>query len=187
MPTRLSAQNSALVLVDVQGKLARMMPDAESLIHRICVLLQGAVQLDIPILWLEQNPAGLGPTVPEISALLRARRPIAKQHFDACSEPDFARQIAALNRRYLILCGIEAHICVLQTALGLLTQKHAVYIVADAVASKQEAHKQLALQRLTQEGCRLCNVEMLLFEWLASAQHPAFKPLLPLIKSLPRL
>ncbi|GGO68740.1 isochorismatase family protein [Bowmanella pacifica] len=184
MPVRLSAQNCALLLIDVQGKLARMMPDATGLLARLAVLLQAADKLDIPILWLEQNPQGLGPTLPELTRYLGDRQPIVKYHFDACAEPGLCSHLSELNVEHLVVCGIEAHICVYQTCLGLLELGKQVHLLTDAIASRQDSARQLAVQRLAQEGAKLCNTDMVLFEWLGQAQHPQFKNLLPLIKAL---
>lgn len=184
MPVRLNTHNSALILIDVQGKLARMMPDVSGLLARIGALLQAADKLGVPIIWLEQNPQGLGATLPELSALLAGRQPIIKQHFDACAEPDIHQRLSELTAEHLVVCGIEAHVCVYQTAMGLLALGKQVHVPVDAVASRYDEARHLAVQRLAQEGARLSNTDMLLFEWLGSAKHPEFRSVLELIKGL---
>lgn len=171
-----------VMLIDVQGKLARGMPDSEALIARICTLLKGARALGLPVLWLEQYPKGLGHTVPEITEILSDQLPLEKSTFSACGSSTFSEALSLSGRKQWLLCGIETHVCVYQTALGMLSHGFSVEIVSDAVASRQPEDKVLALQKMQRAGAELTSVEMCLFELVKRAGSDAFKAILPLIR-----
>lgn len=178
----LTISNTALVLVDVQGKLARLMDNHESLVMNLRKLLQGAQALGLPILWLEQNPAGLGPTIPELTELLQGQEPFAKMSFSCCGDEKFLTALKATGRRQVLLAGIEAHVCIYLTAMDLLKLGFEVEIVADAVSSRVAANRELALRKMERLGAGLTCVEMALFELLGRAEGPAFKTMLKVIK-----
>ena len=137
----LQRDHAALVLIDIQGKMAERMHDKETLYRNLQILVQGARALDLPVLWLEQYPRGLGPTIPEIAELLSDQRPLAKTCFSACGLDAFQTALRATGRRQILLAGIESHICVWQTARDLLNTGHHVEIVSDAVSSRTAANK----------------------------------------------
>ncbi|MCL6417511.1 isochorismatase family protein [Aestuariirhabdus sp. Z084] len=178
----LHPDNSALLFIDVQGKLAQQMPQAEQLFHRLEQLLRGALTLGLPIIWMEQNPEGLGGTLPRFVGLLEGRSPLVKQSFSGWAEPGIRAAIVASGAQQLLLCGIEAHVCVYQSASDLLAAGYEVQVVADAVASRDPNNRQLALDRLVGDGAQLTSVEMALFELLGGADNPAFPALLSVIK-----
>jgi nicotinamidase-related amidase len=178
----LEVPNCCLVVVDVQGKLAQLMTGKESLVNNIQILIQAAKLLDIPILWCQQVPEALGPTVPEIAGLLTGIEPIDKASFSCCGQERFNAELNALGREQVLLCGIEAHVCIYQTAMELMDGGLDITIIADAVSSRTEQNKQIALMRLSAEGARVSSTEMALFELLRTAQHPQFKQVAKLVK-----
>ena len=179
---------SQLVLVDMQVKLAPAMPaEAMQMVARNCaILVQAASLLNIPSVLTEHYPQGLGATLPEIMQHLPNTKAITKMAFSACGEPKFNQQLQRENS-HIVLAGMEAHICVLQTALDLLKAGKQVFVVEDAILSRSRstqtnANKANAINRLLQAGCIVTNTESVLFEWLGSANHPAFKAISKLIK-----
>ena len=172
---------AAFILIDLQEKLLRVIHGKEALVESCAKLARGTAALGVPILWTEQNPRGLGPTVPEVAELLPGE-PVAKVSFSCCGEPAFAEAVAALGRKQLILAGIESHVCVWQTAADLLTAGHEVHICADAVSSRTPENRQIGLERARAAGAVVTSVEMALFELLHSADDPAFKAILQIVK-----
>lgn len=178
----LEIQKSCLIVVDVQGKLAQLMYEKEHLFHSIQILIKAAHILRIPVLWCQQCPQSLGPTVPQIAELLGESEPINKASFSCCSEQQFTRKLKGLARSQLLLCGIEAHVCIYQTAVDLLGQGYDVTVLEDATSSRTPENKQVAIRRMPAEGAHISSVEMALFELLRTAEHPQFKQIARLIK-----
>ncbi len=178
----LESDQCCLVVVDVQGKLAQLMVDKEVLFKNIRILIQAAKILDIPVLWCQQVPTALGPTLPDIAELLSEEDPIDKASFSCAGHEPFNVQLEALGRRQVLLCGIETHVCIYQTAMDLLASDFGVTIVADAVSSRTAENKQIALTRLAAEGVILASTEMLLFELLKTAEHPQFRTLAKFVR-----
>ena len=178
----LNIQDCCLVVVDVQGKLAQLMYEKEVLFKNIQVLIKSAKILDIPILWCQQCPDALGPTLPEIAQLLTDCEPIDKSVFSCCGAEQFNIELNELKRRQVILCGIESHVCVYQTAVDLLRKGFCVDLVADAVSSRTLENKQIGINRMAAEGVNISCTEMALFELLRTAEHPQFKQVAKLIK-----
>ncbi len=183
-PMLCDAEQSVLVVVDIQPRLAEAMPEAEreGMLATTAMLIQAAKALGIPIVVTEQYPKGLGSTCEEIAALLPPEtRPIAKTGFACTCAPPFRQAIEATGpRRQIILTGQEAHVCVLQTAFALQGE-HQVFVVEDAVCSRKPEHKVYALERMRQAGVVVLSGESVLFEWLRDAAHPCFKELAKLI------
>jgi nicotinamidase-related amidase len=175
-PKLVRAADSALAIVDVQERLAAVMPARDSVVRAIRTLLEAASLLEIPILLTEQYVKGLGPTVPEVGAHLppRAIR-IEKTGFSACAA-------LPLTRPQVVLAGMEAHVCVLQTALEWAAAGRDVFVVADAVCSRSEANRTNALARLQSAGVVVTNTESVLFEWLRDAAHEHFRAISKLIR-----
>ncbi|MBN1362246.1 MAG: hydrolase [Sedimentisphaerales bacterium] len=178
----LRIDDCCLVVVDVQGKLAQLMVDKTTLFENIRILIQAAKILDIPILWCQQVPNALGPTALEIAELLADAEPIDKACFSCWGAEPFRERLQATGRKQVLLCGIETHVCIYQTALDLLTQDYRPTVVADAVSSRSLENRQIALMRLTAEGIDIASTEMVLFELLQSAEHPQFKAIARLVK-----
>ena len=175
-------EDSVLVVVDVQGKLAQLMHGKEELFGNIKRIIRGAKILDIPVLWVEQNPAGLGPTTPEIAALLPGE-PIPKFSFSCCGETRFMEALRKLDRRQVLLAGIESHVCIYQTAIGLAGLQYEVQIVADAVSSRTARNRDIGLQKAKDGGATLTSVELALFELLRVAEGPRFKEILDVVRT----
>ena len=171
---------SQLVVIDVQEKLAAAMPaDAlQALVKNCGILLQAASLLEIPVLHTEQYPRGLGHT---LSALAVPGTAIEKTTFSCCAEPKFCRQLTG-DRPQVILAGMEAHICVLQTALALQADGRQVFVVEDAVLSRNAGNKANALSRLRHAGVVVTNTESVVFEWLGKAEGEAFKQISRLVR-----
>lgn len=173
----LDAFRARLVIVDFQARLMPAIHDGARVLAHAVRLAGAAKLLGVPILLTEQNPAGLGNTVPELAG---SGPVVTKMSFDACGEPDF---LAALPEDgELVLCGCEAHVCLGQTALGLLALGRRVIVVQDAVGSRVAESKTVALRRLERHGAEIVTTEMVAFEWLRNASHPRFREVLALVK-----
>lgn len=179
----LTQQNSFIVVIDIQQRLLAAMPQAvgEQVVRATEVLLQAADVLNIPVVATEQYPKGLGATVETLQSHLSPASQIEKTCFSCASADDFMATLRASHRRQVILTGMEAHVCVLQTALALLAQGFQVFVVEDAVCSRSQKNQDNAMQRLRQAGVIITNTESVLFEWLADAKHPEFRKLSKLI------
>jgi nicotinamidase-related amidase len=174
--------NCCLVVVDVQGKLAQLMHDKETLFKNIRILIQSAKILNIPILWCEQVPSALGPTIPEIAELLTDNQPISKSSFSCCGCEEFNRRLETIGRKHILICGLETHVCVYQTTIDLFTKGYEVDCVADAVSSRMLSNKETGLKRIADEGARISSTEMAIFEILKTAEHPQFRQIAKLVK-----
>lgn len=178
----LQADHTALVIVDVQGKLAQLMPDRETLFSNLQRMVKGALALELPVLWVEQLPQKLGPTIPEVADLLQDQQPIAKSSFSCARNEAFNAALSRSGRRQLLLVGIEAHICVYQSAMDLVEAGYEVEVVADAVGSRSAGNKNVGLRKMLAHGVGLTSTEMALFELLGDAGHPAFRAIQALIR-----
>jgi len=178
----LDIQQCCLTVVDVQGKLAQLMHGREALFRNVQILVLAAKILEIPILWCQQCPDALGPTIPEIAQHLSDIEPINKSAFSCCGTEQFIAGLKDLARNQVLLCGIETHVCIYQTAVDLLRQGFNVNVIADAVSSRTLENKQIALNRLAVEGAKITCTEMALFELLKTAEHPKFKQVTRLVK-----
>lgn len=176
------AERSVLVVIDLQEKLAPAIPGIEAILTRAEKLIRAARRLDVPVLATEQYPKGLGPTAASLRPLLDDGEVIEKIHFSAAAEAPFRTRLRALGRPEAILCGTESHVCVQQTALGLVEQGLACRLVADASGSRDPANHTAACARMARAGIDIVSTEMVLFEWLGRADTDAFRDLLPLIK-----
>ncbi|MBN1393032.1 MAG: hydrolase [Sedimentisphaerales bacterium] len=178
----LNIENSLLVVVDVQGKLASLMHDRDALSKNIQILIKAAKMLDIPILWCQQVPDALGATIPEIAEMLSGDEPINKTSFSCCGDEQFISKLTSLTRPQILLTGIEAHVCIYQTAVDLQAKDFTVSVIADAVSSRTLDNKQTALSKMQAMGINISTTEMALFELLKTADHPKFKQIAKLVK-----
>jgi len=172
----------ALVVIDFQEKLLPKILGADAVAEQGTKLIRFARELGIPILWTEQYPKGLGRTVAPVAAELESIVPIEKTAFGCLGDKAFADALAATGRNQLLLTGIEAHICVMQTALLAIEQGYRVFVPRDAVGSRFEPEYRAGLDRLERAGAELVTTEMAIFEILREAGTPDFKKALPLIK-----
>lgn len=178
----LTKETTGLIVVDIQGKLARIVHASDSLIANCEKLIKSAQVLDIPIVYLEQNPDKLGSTVDELRVLLSEGSPIHKYAFNACNEPSFLAALNDYNIDNWLVCGIEAHICVYQTATGLSERGYKVQVVGDCIASRRESNKQLALNRLQQNNIAVTGLEMCVYEMVKDCRTLEFKDILALVR-----
>ena len=178
----LYSDQAAILLIDVQERLVQAMSRKDELLRNLEILLKGGNIFGMPVLWAEQHPKGLGPTVPALSALLPGQQPIIKRSFSCCGHEPFLQALNALQRKQMLVAGIETHVCVFQTALELHNLGYAVQVVSDAVSSRTPANNQIGLDRLRAEGITLTSTEMALFELLKVAEGAQFKEILTLVK-----
>jgi len=174
---------SQVVVIDIQDKLVDVMPKSEikKVIDASSVLIQAAKILEVRCLYTEQYPKGLGLTVKKIKSLL-PEPAIEKKTFSCLDESKFKSALVK-SRPQIILCGLETHICILQTALALKAAGKEVFVVEDATLSRSSLHHQNAIARLRSEGIVVTNIESVIFEWLRAAEGDHFKIIAKLIKS----
>ena len=188
----LDASRSTLLLIDIQGKLVQMVHRPAVLLETTRRLLRLADLFAVPVLLSEQYPRGLGPTEASLLDLFgRLSGPafrLEKNSFSCCRDPGFkallerARPGLPADRHQVVVGGIEAHVCVLQTVLELLEAGHPVHVCWDAVSGRGEAYRASALQRMAAAGATLTNHESVAFEWARHKDHPSFKALSALLK-----
>lgn len=177
-----SIDKTVMLLVDVQGRLAQLMVEKESLFKSLQIMIQSMKILNIPVLWMEQIPQKIGPTLDELSQLMPDNQPIEKYAFSCCREPDFMQALEAIGRTQVILTGIETHICVYQTGVDLIDKGYEVQVVSDCVSSRTKENKEIGIQRLAQSGAAVTSTEMVLFELLEKAEGDRFREIAKLIK-----
>lgn len=178
----LTPEEAVLLVVDIQGKLAQLMYQKDLLFANACRMVQGAQVLDLPIIWTEQIPEKLGPTVEPVAQALQNHELISKSSFSCWGEPRFREALQAEGREQVFLLGIETHICIYQTARDLLAQSYEVHVVADAVSSRTPENRSLALQKMQSLGAHLTCTEMALYEMLEDATHHKFRQILSIVK-----
>jgi nicotinamidase-related amidase len=176
----LERTKSLLLLVDMQERLVPAMVDAGDVTGRCGVLLRGAHELGVPILATEQYPKGLGPTLPAFAGLLSGR--LEKLEFSAYANAAIREELKRTGQTQLVLAGVEAHVCVLQTGLDLIDAGYRVFVAADCVSSRRAESREVALHRLARAGATLITGEMALFEWLRSADAPEFRAISQMIR-----
>ncbi len=185
MPVLAKVADSVLVLVDIQERLAAAMPTSvrTRVVRSSGILVQSAAALDVPLIITAQYPAGLGPLEPALVKHLPANvHRIEKTCFSCANAAEFTAVLEQTKRRQVILCGMETHICILQTALDLQRQGYTVFVIEDAVSSRAKPNQENALARLRQAGVLISNMESILFEWLRDSTHEHFKMLSGLIR-----
>lgn len=179
----LSKEKPVLVVIDVQEKLLPRIMHSERVVNRITTAIGMAKIFNLPIIVTEQNPRGLGSTVPEIESALPIYNPISKTEFSCLRSSAFRSQIENLNRKTLVLVGIETHICVQQTALDAINEGYSVFVLADAVSSANEMDHVIALDAMAREGVVISTVQSLMYEMLRSSSASEFRDVLSLVKS----
>ncbi len=171
----LNSQETALLIIDIQEKLAAAMKYKEQVVDNVLHLIELAKLLKIPILLTEQYPKGLGKTLPEIQEVLPDYTPFEKTDFDSCREAGFLEKVAATGRKKLVLTGMEAHVCVLQTALGLMKEGYVVHIVQDGIASRFKKNFKIGIGFMRSAGMVITSTEMALFQLLEKSGTEPFK------------
>ncbi len=180
-----NAKNSLLVIVDIQTKLTSAMPMKvlARMQRNSGLLLKAADALNIPVIATEQYPQGLGPMESDIVTLLPNNTiRIEKTSFSCTGKEEFNEVLKESGREQIIIIGIEAHVCVLQTAMNLIAQGYSVFVVTDATCSRQRENYESAVQRMDNAGASICNSESVVFEWLGDSKHEQFKFLSALVR-----
>jgi nicotinamidase-related amidase len=178
----LNRKLAGLVVVDIQERLLPAIFENERVVQNARRLIQGAAVLQIPVLATEQYRKGLGPTVEDVAKVIPGFAPLEKVAFSACGAAEFVAALASRNTSDVILCGIEAHVCVTQTCLDLLDRGSRVFVVADAISSRTAENYRFGVDRMRSSGAVIVSTEMVLFELLQQAGTPEFKEILPLVK-----
>ena len=179
----LNVDNTVLVVIDVQGKLAEIMYEKEPLFANLERIIKGVQVLNIPIIWTEQVPEKLGPTLPQFSELLvNSSDPISKATFSCCGVSPFTDALKSLGRQQILITGIETHVCVYQTTLDLLAAGYKVQVVTDAVSSRTPENRHIGLTQMKDAGAALTSTEMALFELLRVAEGAEFKQIAKIVK-----
>ena len=178
----ITTEDTALVIIDVQEKLVPAMHDKEALLDNLKKMVKGARVLGLPIIYTEQNPVGLGPTVAEIAELLLEEKPVSKFSFSSCGDEAFITEIKLVNRPNILITGMEAHVCVYQTAVDLVDLNYNVQVIADAVASRTPQNKQIGLEKSKAAGTGITSTEIVLFELLQVAKGDKFKEIIQIVK-----
>jgi nicotinamidase-related amidase len=173
---------TALLVIDIQERLAAAMAEREKVVANTGHLIAAAKLLGVPVVHAEQYPKGLGPTVPELREALGAAAPIEKLTFSCCGEPAFAPALEAAGRPTVVVCGMETHVCVLQTVLGLLARGLVVHVAADAVCSRNPENSRVALELMRDAGAVVTCTETVLFQLLERCATPEFKAIQTRIK-----
>ncbi|MBI5094205.1 MAG: isochorismatase family protein [Candidatus Hydrogenedentes bacterium] len=173
---------TVLAVIDFQDKLLPKIPVADAIIARAAKLIRFARELSIPILWTEQYRNGLGPTNSAIVDELDSVPALEKMAFSCVGDAAIAGALSQMGRSQLLLTGVEAHICVMQTGLQALEKGYQVFVARDAVASRVKSEYKAGLARMQRAGAELVTVEMAMFELLRVAGTPEFKKVLPLLK-----
>lgn len=178
----MNEQNTGLMVIDVQGKLAQVVENSHAICQNIETLIQGCQILKLPIVWLEHQPEKLGSSIPSISTLLGSEQPIYKSTFSACANDIVIDELNKHNRQNWLVCGIETHICVYQTVMGLIDSQLTPHLVVDATSSRNNNNKHIAIQKLQQMQVSITSLEMCLYELLFDSNRDEFRDILKLIK-----
>jgi nicotinamidase-related amidase len=178
----LNQTDTVLCVIDLQDGLLPKIRMADEVMARAIKLIRFARLLEIPILWTEQYPKGLGPTNAAVAKELEGLKPIAKVAFGCFGAPEFVGALKDTGRKQPLVAGIEAHVCVMQTVLSALSSGYEVYVPNDAVSSRHEHDYNAGLARMQVSGATIVTTEMAIFEILRAAGTPEFKKVLPLIK-----
>jgi nicotinamidase-related amidase len=176
----LDREKTALIVVDIQGNLAQAMSEKELLFENVEKIIRGVQVFGVPVLVTEQ--VKLGPTIPALARYLEGVKPIVKDSFSCCGDERFMKELTALNRRQILMTGIEAHVCAYQTTMDLLEKGYEVHLVADAVSSRTIRNREIGIQKLKDSGAILTSTEMALFELLKTAGDPKFKEIFKIVK-----
>ena len=161
---RLDPSQAALMVIDMQGRLAQLMCNAGSLEQEAARMIRGARLFELPVFWMEQIPEKLGPTREVVAQALEGLTPFVKHTFSGWQDPAIRDRLQSSGRKQVLLVGIESHVCVWQTARDLLDAGYEVWAVSDAIGSRQASNRELGLMRMKEAGVQLTSVEMALFE-----------------------
>ena len=175
-------EDSLLLIVDVQHAMLKAIESWEIVASKVKQLIRSAKVLDVPILLTEQYKKGLGETLPELIQEIESPQLFPKEHFSACLETDFISTIESFKRKKIIVVGMEAHVCVLQTCLDLIKAGYQVHLVADAVASRVNKNRDIAINIMEQADAVITSSEIIIFQWVCRANTDDFRKILPIVK-----
>ncbi len=178
----LKTENALLIIIDIQGKLAEVVDQSEKHNAAAMKMIAGAQALELPILLTAQAPHKIGHTTEQVRELLPEQHEFARMGFSVYTSPEIVDTLKASGRKQMILCGFESHICIYQSALDLMEAGYEVYILVDAVSSRDPQNKSYILQELRAEGAHLINVETAFYAMMRDPNHPAFKQLSKLVR-----
>jgi nicotinamidase-related amidase len=179
---RIDRDECSGLVIDIQERLLPHMEQHELLLRNTVILLKGLRVLGVPLLYTEQSPRGLGPTVREVVDVLQGSEPIVKNSFSCCNEPAYLLALEQTAGRKVIICGIEAHVCVLQTVTDLVGNGYVPVVVVDCISSRRSGDKQVALERMRMEGAILTTMESILFELARVSGTDEFRTISRLVK-----
>ena len=182
IPDRLDRQRCCLVVIDLQERFREIIVGMDDVLDATGRLIRFCQQLEIPILVTEHYPRGLGVTVPEVRELFHPFAAQEKVHFSCCGDKDFRESLSGTGRDQILLCGIEAHVCIYQTAADLLRDGKQVAVAADALSSCTAENRRLGLRRMSELGVQTMGAQMIMFEILHRAGTTDFKTVAPLLK-----
>lgn len=179
---RINKEESVGLVIDIQERLYPHMDQKEGFLDKSLTLLEGLKVLEVPVLLTEQYPKGLGQTIEQVRLALEDLSPIEKIAFSCCDEAAYREKLGQVVRSNVIICGIEAHVCVLQTVIDLLGMEYQPVVVADCVSSRNPEDKKVALERMRMEGAIITTCESILFELVRMAGTDKFKAISRLVK-----
>jgi nicotinamidase-related amidase len=178
----ISSEDAALLVIDIQDRLTVVMEEKDEVIKNTLHLVELAKLFDIPVIVTEQYPMGLGPIVEEVKEALPVYAPVEKTSFDCCGVGDFLDEVRNVNRKKIIVSGMETHVCVLQTTLSLIKEGYEIHLASDAICSRDARNKTIALDMMASAGAVVSCTETILFQILKKAGTEEFKTIIKLIK-----
>jgi nicotinamidase-related amidase len=175
-------EDSLLLIIDIQQAMLRVIDRWETVAGKTEQLIQSANVLEVPILFTEQYKKGLGETISELLEDIESPQIFQKEHFSACLEENFIPAVQSFNREKIVVGGMETHVCVLQTCLDLIKAGFQVHLLADAVASRLDKNRDIAIDILRQAGAVISSTEIVIFQWACRANTDEFRRILPIVK-----
>jgi nicotinamidase-related amidase len=185
VPDRLDQERAVLLVVDVQERFRPHIAGWGPMVAHVDALIRGCRALAVPVIVTEQYPQGLGPTIPELGEALDGVDPIEKRAFSSLGAPETAAQLEQYGRDQVIVCGIEAHVCVQQSVADILRSGREAHVALDAIASRTSSSREIGVRRMRAAGMVPSGTELALFEMMRSADHPSFKEVSALVRDLP--
>lgn len=179
---RILKENTGAAIIDIQERLLPHIYKNKKLLNNIKILIKGLQALDIPMVVTEQYTKGLGPTVEEIHQILEEYKSLEKMSFSCCDEPAIQTALDNMNKKWIIIVGIESHICVLQTVIDLIAKGYIPVVIEDCVSSRKENDKKIAIERMKEAGAIITTYESILFELCRYADNDTFKTISKLVK-----
>jgi nicotinamidase-related amidase len=175
-------EDSLLLIIDIQQAMLKVIDSWELVAGKAKQLIKSASALDVPILLTEQYKKGLGETLPDLIQEIKYPQVFQKEHFSACLENEFIPIVQSFNRKKIVVVGMESHVCVLQTCLDLIKAGFQIHLVADAVASRVDENRDIAIDLLRQAGAVISSTEIVIFQWACRANTDEFRSILPIVK-----